>query len=131
MTDEQYNSAADDEATEQIHAVSNAGADVDVKRSEGFMTRLRALVTGSQASSTSTTERLVALTRAIERHPESAANYVLRGELFLDIGEKARAAQDFQAALRLTEAQFAEDDWGLVAQALQDRAIAGLERVKA
>lgn len=130
MTDEQY-ASADDEATEEIHPIVDAqvqamGADNPV----GWFTRLRARFFGAQARRTYTTERLIALTRAIERHPESAVNYAARGELYLEIGERERAAENFHQALALAEAQYAEDDWGLVAQAVQDRAVAGLTKLR-
>lgn len=123
------NSDADDEATEQFQPIADANAEAMATEEVGWISRLRARFTGAQARRTYTTERLIALSRAIERHPESPANYVVRGELFLEIGQQARAAEDFQMALVLAEAQFANDDWGLVSQALQDRALAGLSRI--
>lgn len=129
MTDEQF-ASADDESTEQIQPVADADiAPAGRDNREGWFTRLRARLTGAQARRTYTTERLIALTRAIERHPNSAVNYVVRGEIYAEIGEVERAAADFRQALSLAEAQYAEDDWGLVSQAVQDRAVAGLKNV--
>jgi hypothetical protein len=73
--------------------------------------------------------RLAALTDAIAANPDSAANYVLRGELFLQHGERELAYADFVKALTLAAAQLESDDWGLVGQAVQDRAEAGLRRI--
>lgn len=72
--------------------------------------------------------RLMALNEAIASYPDAAANYVLRGELLLKLGEAALAAADFRYALALTAAQVQTADWGLVAQTLHDRALVGLTR---
>jgi tetratricopeptide (TPR) repeat protein len=129
MTLEQ-SASADDEATEEIHPIANAQEQATARDNrESWFTRLRARFSGAQARRTYTTERLIALTRAIERHPESAVNYVARGELYLEIDERERAAADFRQALALAEVQYAEDDWGLVSQAVQDRAVAGLTKI--
>lgn len=74
-------------------------------------------------------QRLAALTDAIAANPDSAANYVMRGELFLQHGERELAYADFVKALTLAAAQLESDDWGLVVQAVQDRAEAGLRRI--
>ncbi len=130
MTNDLYVPAADDEATEEITPLTDADAqEVVPDNREGWFARLRARWFGSQARRTYIAERLVALTRAIERQPESPANYVIRGEVYEEIGERARAEEDFRTALKLAEAQFADDDWGMVSQALQDRAVAGLRRL--
>ncbi len=73
--------------------------------------------------------RLAALTDAIAANPDSPANYALRGELFLQHGERELAYADFVKALTLASAQLAADDWGLVEQAVQDRAEAGLRQI--
>ncbi|MBK8134960.1 MAG: hypothetical protein KA401_01330 [Anaerolineae bacterium] len=72
-------------------------------------------------------ERLHELTRALERDPESAASYVSRGEVLVQIGEYNAAARDFRRALGLAEAQFKTQTWGVVAQAVRDRALRGLK----
>lgn len=77
----------------------------------------------------SASQRLAALTDAIAANPDSAGNYVLRGELFLQHGERELAYADFVKALTLAAAQLETDDWGLVEQAVQDRAEAGLRRI--
>lgn len=75
-------------------------------------------------------QRIDDLTAAIEDHPDGAANYVLRGEVYLDGGAYDLALSDFRRALDLAVAQFESDDWGIVAQAMQDRAQAGLTKAK-
>jgi tetratricopeptide (TPR) repeat protein len=70
--------------------------------------------------------RITRLTRAIEFSPETPTNYVLRGELYLELGNYVAAAADFRDALELTTTQVAQEDWGVVAQVMQDRAQNGL-----
>ncbi len=77
-----------------------------------------------------TEERLRSLSLAIEHNPDTPANYVLRGELYLDVGERELAAADFQRALELASAQFEASDWGGMAQVMRDRAAAGLEKAQ-
>lgn len=71
--------------------------------------------------------RIEALTRAIERHPNAPSIYVLRGEMRLKLGRYADAEMDFRRALDLAAAQVESQDWGVVAQVAQDRALAGLK----
>ena len=70
--------------------------------------------------------RLYNLNWAISAFPDAPANYVLRGELLLGIGDSLGAAADFRRALELALNEVESEDWGLVAQALQDRALVGL-----
>jgi tetratricopeptide (TPR) repeat protein len=72
-------------------------------------------------------ERLHDLDDAIVMHPEAASNYVLRGEIYLQLREYALARQDFERACERITEQLEQDRWGLVAQSLQDRAQHGLE----
>lgn len=74
--------------------------------------------------------RLRSLNQTIELYPDAASNYVLRGELFLNVGEYAMAEADFRMALTLAETQFEISDWGLVEQATRDRAQEGLKRAR-
>lgn len=74
-------------------------------------------------------ERLQELTIAIERYPEAAVNYLLRGELHLELRQLLLAEEDFKAALGLAEAQYRAERWGLSAQAIADRARRGLEEI--
>ncbi len=71
--------------------------------------------------------RLQTLHGSIERHPDAATNYVLRGELYLELGEYELAYEDFSRGLELATAQFERDDWGIVSQAMRDRAEVGLK----
>jgi hypothetical protein len=97
------------------------------KRPESFWERFKKILFGS---SEGIEQRLRSLSLAIEKHPETPANYVLRGELYLDVGENELAAADFQRALELAEAQFEASDWGGIAQVMRDRAEAGLEKAQ-
>ena len=72
------------------------------------------------------TERWHNLNWAIAAYPDVAANYVLRGELLLKQGDTLGAISDFRRALELAAEQVETEDWGVVAQAVQDRALAGL-----
>ena len=74
--------------------------------------------------------RIQQLDQAVERTSGSPTAYVLRGEAYLALGERAAAAADFRQALALAEADYAASDWGLVGQAMQDRAIEGLRRAR-
>lgn len=87
-----------------------------------FIGWLRGLLSGPVS------RRLDDLTEAIERHPQAASNYLLRGEIWLDKGEYEMAAADFERAQALAAGQFEESEWGLVSQMLRDQAEHGLQR---
>ncbi|MEP7290610.1 MAG: hypothetical protein ABI835_02455 [Chloroflexota bacterium] len=70
--------------------------------------------------------RLHDLNWAITAYPETAANYVLRGELLLRRGDLFGAIADFRKGFELAAEGVENEDWGMVAQVLQDRALAGL-----
>lgn len=70
--------------------------------------------------------RLWDLDQTIAAYPDAPSNYVLRGELYLEIGEYELAYADFQRALALAEQQTQNSDWGIIAQAMQDRAQDGI-----
>jgi hypothetical protein len=53
---------------------------------------------------------------------------VLRGELYYQFGLYELAAADFQQALVLAERQLETEDWGVVTQAMLERAQTGLKR---
>lgn len=72
--------------------------------------------------------RVRQLDRAIADAPDAPVNYVVRGEVRLKLRRRDEAADDFQTALALADRSFADSDWGLVAQALSDRALMGLRR---
>ncbi len=74
--------------------------------------------------------RIDGLGRAIDRSPNVPSNYVLRGELYLQLKRYADAEMDFRRALDLAAAQVESQDWGVVAQVLQDRALAGLKQTR-
>jgi len=71
-------------------------------------------------------ERWRDLNWAIAAFPNVAANYVLRGEFLLRQGDTLGAIADFRKALELAAVQVEADDWGVVAQSVQDRALVGL-----
>lgn len=73
--------------------------------------------------------RLTALTHAIENFPSSAVNYVLRGELHLDLKQLELAQEDFEQAIALAEQQYENERWGLGSQAILDRARRGLQQI--
>lgn len=73
--------------------------------------------------------RLTVLTNAIETYPSSAVNYVLRGELHLELKQMALAQEDFEKAIALAEEQYEQDRWGLGSQAIFDRAQRGLQQI--
>ena len=70
--------------------------------------------------------RLHNLNWAISAYPGAPANYILRGELLLKMGDTVGAAADFRRALELAAGEVETQDWGFTAQAMQDRALAGL-----
>jgi hypothetical protein len=71
-------------------------------------------------------QRLQDLNLALANNPEVAANYMLRGEIRLEQKHYELARDDFLEAIRLAEAQFEGDSWGLAAQSVMDRAREGL-----
>jgi len=80
--------------------------------------------------SSDVTARLNKLTHAIEDAPEASVNYVLRAELYMHLREYALAQTDFQRGYELADLQFDMADWGLLEQAMRDRALTGLDKVK-
>jgi len=74
--------------------------------------------------------RVDVLTEAIERHPDSPVNYVLRGEVLLEGGDNDLAAQDFLKALELAEPRAETANWGYIHRAMADRAREGLRRAR-
>jgi tetratricopeptide (TPR) repeat protein len=73
-------------------------------------------------------QRLAELDQAIALHPEAVSNYVLRGELHLWAGYHDLAVADFQQALALGTQQLEAERWGVITQAMRDRAFEGLNR---
>jgi tetratricopeptide (TPR) repeat protein len=100
----------------------------ETKAAESIWKRLRRAILGGGADDQD--EHFRYLDQAIENAPETAANYVLRGELYLRAREYALARRDFQWAYELAAEQFEHSDWGIIAQAMQDRALAGLQKAE-
>jgi hypothetical protein len=97
---------------------------------EPIWTRLRRMLLGgaNRLDDAGFAERIRQLDEAIAFAPDTPANYVLRGELYLSAGEYALAQADFQRGYDLAVRDFERSDWGLIAQAMQDRAQAGLQK---
>jgi uncharacterized protein HemY len=76
-----------------------------------------------------TLSRIEKLTQAIERNPVQPANYVYRGEAYLEKGHNDLAADDFRAAIELAESQAETANWGYIYSALIDRARENLRRI--
>lgn len=75
-------------------------------------------------------QRLTELNRTIQEYPEAVSAYVLRGEIYLEAGFYDLALADFTRALTLAEQQYKTSDWGVVVQAMQDRARDGLNAAR-
>lgn len=73
-------------------------------------------------------QRLANLNKAISLHPDSSANYLQRGELYLEVRQYGKAATDFRRAIELAEAEYELRAWGLLAQTVRDRALDGLAK---
>jgi hypothetical protein len=95
---------------------------------EVFWARIRRALFGgtNRADDAGFIARVRGLDQAIEATPDTPGTYVLRGELYLRAKEYALAEADFRAAYELAVQQFERSDWGIMAQAMQDRALAGL-----
>ncbi len=70
------------------------------------------------------------LSAAISRAPQAMSNYVLRGELQLEHGNRAAAKADFEAAVALAEQWDAGKAWHIVEQVSRDRALEGLRQIE-
>lgn len=91
-----------------------------------FLNRLFGIFTGGRNEDWETE-----LDRNIERYPEAASNFVLRGELLLKQGQAERAKADFLRAYEISAENVTDEQFGFVAQMTQDRALDGLKRAKA
>ena len=69
------------------------------------------------------------LTEAIEQFPDTAVNYLLRGELYIAMKQHNLAQEDLQKALELAQMQFEDDRWGISAQLTMDRAKFALQKL--
>jgi hypothetical protein len=74
-------------------------------------------------------QRLASLDATIQRYPESPSAYLLRAELALEQGLLDLAESDFRRAQTLASAEAHGAVWGMVGQAVQDRAVEGLAQV--
>lgn len=92
----------------------------------GLWARLVALSSDTAAAA----DRLSALDAAVAARPDAPANYLLRAELYARLGEDALALADFSQAQTLAASGFERNNWGLVSQALRDRAAVGAARAR-
>jgi tetratricopeptide (TPR) repeat protein len=99
---------------------------VDEEAAPGLLRRMIGWVFPLENADT----RLTHLSQAITTYPDAPTNYLLRGELYLQHHEYAQAIADFHRAVELASAQMETDRWGLMAQAVQDRALAGLRKAQ-
>jgi len=115
-----------EEQNAQVVVSDEQPAEAETEAQVGLWPRLREMLGGNRRNRL--TRRLDALTEAIAASPESATNYVLRGEIFYTLGEYELAVTDFEFALRLATDQLDRRHWGIVSQAMRDRALDGLLR---
>ncbi len=107
-----------------VVAPEAAPAEVSAPATPALWMRLRRALGWASAE-----ERLNDLNRAIEQAPTAAVNYLLRGELYLVRREHEQAQADLQQAAALAAEEYATAAWGLSAQVIQDRALAGLRKL--
>ena len=125
MADEVSRYAPDSgEDEDGLHEAAWTEAAAPESPAESWWSRLIAFLGGGGRPDE---KRLARLNQAIARQPMAAANYVLRGELYLQAGEAVLAAADFKTALDLASDQFDREDWGILSQVMRDQAERGLE----
>lgn len=78
-----------------------------------------------------TERRIAEFNTALADQPDSAALYLSRAEAYAELGDYGQAADDFRRAARLADEQFKTKSWGVVAQAIRDRALRGLQQAQA
>jgi tetratricopeptide (TPR) repeat protein len=126
-----YVQQQDDEPAEMVEDDAAAHAAFDIpafeRETDRFWGRLRALFFGSDRD---LERRLRALNQAIAGTENTPTNYVLRGELYLELGAYDLALADFEYAEKLATYQLDEHNWGFIAQAMRDRAQAGKAKAK-
>lgn len=109
-------------APSERHDEGQAGEPVQRGR---FWRWLAEQVPGTAARRERLLSDLVALNRAIKDAPDSPANFMLRGEIYLRLWYNQRALADFQMARQLAADEMETRRWGLIAQAVGDRAAQG------
>lgn len=67
------------------------------------------------------------LSDKIELMPDSFTYYVLRGELLAERGDFGSARRDLDKAVELAENADPAQEWGLLEQAMRDRALQGID----
>lgn len=127
MSDELVNGVTEESGAPAPQPVIDA-VEADVTPAEakpGFWAWARALLFGEDRQ-----RRLDALNEAIARSESAPSNYVLRGELYLEMGEYAAALADFEYAEKMAAYQINEESWGIISQAMRDRALVGITKAK-
>lgn len=74
--------------------------------------------------------RVRQLSVLLELYPADAALYLVRGEAFLKRGDRELAREDLRNALHFAEHDITHKRWGLVDQAVADRARQRLKEVE-
>jgi tetratricopeptide (TPR) repeat protein len=115
-----------DEAAHVQH-VAEPQPEAPVRERGTFWGRLRTLLFGDADDFE---RRLMALNQAIENADPTPTNHVLRGELYLELGAYSEAFSDFEYAEKLASYQLDAHNWGLIAQAMRDRALAGMAKAQ-
>jgi hypothetical protein len=87
----------------------------------------RRLLPGRAARRARLEGRIQVLDDMIALRPDVAVNFAVRGECYLEFDQPELALLDFERALAIAQPQIERDDWGLVAQAVTDRALRGAE----
>ena len=116
-----------EEPTIRVEGTSELIEPEQVKSHPSGWQQIRSFFFGGSAD---VTTRLNNLTQSIEDAPESAVNYILRADLYMELREYALAQADFQRAVELADTQFELADWGVLDQVMRDRALAGLDKAQ-
>lgn len=91
-------------------------------QNQGFFARIRAFFEVERQN------RLQELNTALESAPDNASLYLLRGEVWLELGEISSAIADFQVAIELAEATMPQARWGYLFESVAQRARENLRR---
>ena len=92
-----------------------------------FKPALRSLMRNKAEREREFYRRHRALSDKLELMPDSSTYYVLRGELLAEHGDVVRARSDFDKAVELAENIDPARKWGLLEQAMRDRALQGID----
>lgn len=124
MAVEEHMVASTDDTPDMATSVGAKTINDNDYRNIGFWDWVRVRFLGHDVQA-ERAERLMNLTHAIQRYPETPTNYVLRGELYMEMSRYDAAYTDFETALELAQVGFQDSRWGVLSQAMQDRALRG------